>query len=337
MKKILITGAGSYIGKNIDRYLQEYNSKLGREEYRVDRISQRDSMWETFDMTGYDVVFQASGIAHVDVDKVTDEEKKKYYEVNCDLAVDTARRAAKAGVKQFIYPSSVIIYGDSAPYGLNRVITADTVPSNTGFYGDSKICAEKSLMVLKQELDENRDEIEESDEVEETEEVERSVPLAQKEAKRNVPMAILILRLPMVYGPGSKGNYKVLAKIAGKTPVFPTAENQRSMIYIDNLCECIRQAIDGEKEGIIYPQNREYVSTPQMVQEIARTRGKRVHLVKALNPLVRLMSHMPGKIGKLTNKAFGSLCIDQNLSSDRVEYCIYSFEESVKRSEKYES
>lgn len=319
MKKILITGAGSYIGKNLDRYLQEYNSKLGREEYRVDRVSQRDSMWETFDMTGYDVVFQASGIAHVDVDKVTEEEKKKYYEVNCDLAVDTARRAAKAGVKQFIYPSSVIIYGDSAPYGLNKVITEDTVPSNTGFYGDSKICAEKSLMALKEELEETR-----------------IVPVAPNMDERNVPMAILILRLPMVYGPESKGNYKTLAKIAGKTPIFPTAENQRSMIFIDNLCECIRLCIDGEKEGFVYPQNRDYVSTPRMVQEIARARGKKVHLVKALNPLVRLMSHMPGKVGKLTNKAFGSLCINQNLSPDREEYCIYSFEESVKRSEKYE-
>ena len=66
MKRILIAGANSYIGTSLERYLLEYNASQGRERYRVDTISQRDSQWEDYDFRGYDAVFQASGIAHVD-------------------------------------------------------------------------------------------------------------------------------------------------------------------------------------------------------------------------------------------------------------------------------
>lgn len=300
MKKILITGSGSFLGKNLERYLMEYNAENGRELYQVDRVSQRDSMWETFDMHGYDVVFQASGIAHVDTGKVSPGQKEEYYKVNCNLAVTTARRAFEAGVKQFIYPSSVIIYGDSAPLGQEKRITQNTVPCSAHFYGDSKIQAEKQLSELQENY---RDK------------------------------SMVLLRLPMVYGKGSKGNYPLLSKIAAKTPVFPAVENQRSMIYVDNLCECIRQIMEEEKSGIFYPQNKEYVSTAKMVQTIARVRGKKISLWKVLNPLVVLAGKMPGKIGSMVGKAFGNLTIAEELSQDRESYCIYSFEESIRRTE----
>lgn len=295
MKHILIAGANSYIGTSLERYLLEYNASQGRELYRVDTISQRDSQWESYDFHGYDAVFQASGIAHADTGAVSREQQALYYQVNCDLAVATARRAQEAGVSLFLYPSSIIVYGDSAPYGKERVITPETPAQAHHFYGDSKIRAERELGSLD--------------------------------------MQVAILRLPMVYGKGSRGNYPLLAKLADKLPFFPDVQNQRSMIYIENLCEFIRQRIEEGQGGLYFPQNPEYTNTSRMVQEIAAAHGKKVRLLKVMNPLVALASRMPGKIGAMANKAFGSLVYDRDMSGNVENYCIYDFQESIRRTE----
>lgn len=297
MKRILITGANSYIGTSLERYLLEYNDLQGRELYRVDTVSQRDSQWEEHDLRGYDAVFQASGIAHADTGAVSRERQALYYQVNCDLAVRTAQKAQAAGVGLFIYPSSVIVYGDSAPYGKTRMITAQTPAECAHFYGDSKIRAEEALRRLE------------------------------------AGMQVAILRLPMVYGRGSKGNYPLLAKLAGRLPFFPDVKNQRSMIYIENLCEFIRQRIEEGKGGLYFPQNSEYTTTSRMVQEIAAARGKKLRLLKIMNPLVALASHVPGKIGNMANKAFGSLTVDREMSGDVEGYCLYDLRESIRRTE----
>lgn len=297
MKRILIAGANSYIGTSLERYLLEYNDLQGREMYRVDTVSQRDSRWEEHDFRGYDAVFQASGIAHADTGAVSRERQALYYQVNCDLAVHTAHKAQAAGVGLFIYPSSVIVYGDSAPYGKERMITAQTPAECAHFYGDSKIRAEAALRRLE------------------------------------AGMQVAILRLPMVYGRGSKGNYPLLAKLAGRLPFFPDVKNQRSMIYIENLCEFIRQRIEEGKGGLYFPQNPEYTTTSRMVQEIAAARGKKLRLLKIMNPLVALASHMPGKIGNMANKAFGSLTVDREMSGDVEGYCLYDLRESIRRTE----
>lgn len=297
MKRILITGANSYIGTSLERYLLEYNDLQGRELYRVDTVSQRDSRWEAHDLRGYDAVFQASGIAHADTGAVSRERQALYYQVNCDLAVHTAQKAQAAGVGLFIYPSSVIVYGDSAPYGKTRMITAQTPAECAHFYGDSKIRAEEALRRLE------------------------------------AGMQVAILRLPMVYGRGSKGNYPLLAKLAGRLPFFPDVKNQRSMIYIENLCEFIRQRIEEGKGGLYFPQNPEYTTTSRMVQEIAAARGKKLRLLKIMNPLVALASHVPGKIGNMANKAFGSLTVDREMSGDVEGYCLYDLRESIRRTE----
>lgn len=314
MKRILIAGANSYIGTSLERYLLEYNASQGRERYRVDTISQRDSQWEDYDFRGYDAVFQASGIAHVDTGAVKQEQQALYYRVNCDLAAATARKARAAGVGLFIYPSSIIVYGDSAPYGKSRMITRQTPVGNSHFYGHSKIRAEKELRRLESE------------------------PLSEEkrhgpEGEAPVGMQVAILRLPMVYGRGSRGNYPLLAKLADRLPFFPNVRNQRSMIYIENLCEFLRQCIEEGRGGLYFPQNPAYTSTSQMVREIAAAHGKKLLLLKVLNPLVALASRMPGRVGVLANKAFGSLTYDREMSGDMEAYCLYSLEESIRRTE----
>lgn len=297
IKRILITGLNSYVGNSVEAYLKEYNSVQGKELYQVEKTSLREGAWEQENWTSYDAVLHMVGLAHADIGNVPSEVQKLYYEINCDLAVRAAEKAKREGVRQFVYMSSVIVYGDSAPVGDQKVITADTKPSPANFYGDSKWQAEKALKKLE-----------------------------------DASFAIAIVRAPMIYGRGSKGNFPLLAKLAEKTPVFPSVNNQRSMLYIENLAEFIRLLAESGRGGIFFPQNREYVTTSQMVQAIAAAKGKRIRLWRVLNPLVKLAGKMPGKIGGMVNKAFGSLTIDQELSVRDIDgYQRYSLEESIGR------
>ena len=298
MKRILITGANSYIGTSVERYLLEYNAKTGREQYHIDTLSLRNLAWEQYDFSSYDTIFHVAGIAHADIGHVSGETKKQYYEVNCDLAVKTAEKAKREGVPQFVYMSSVIVYGESAPVGGRKHITAETKPAPANFYGDSKWQAEQQL---------------------------RTIESGQ--------FAVAVLRPPMIYGRNSRGNFKMLLSLAQKTPVFPSISNERSMLYIENLAEFVRLLIDSQKGGLFFPQNAEYVTTAQMVKAIGEADGKNITLLGLLNPFVRLAAKMPGKIGGMANKAFGTLTIDQKLSVREIDgYQKYNLVESVKKS-----
>ena len=291
MKKILITGANSYIGTSFEKYIEESFSS----EYSIETIDMIDGSWRDKDFSGYDSIFHVAGIAHSDNGKISAEKEKLYYAVNTDLAVETAKKAKADGVKQFIYMSSAIVYGDSAPIGKTKRITKDTPVSPANCYGDSKVQAENGLNPLNSE-------------------------------KFNV----VILRPPMIYGKGSKGNYPLLAKIASLTPVFPYVENERSMLYIENLCEFVRLMVENEEHGTFWPQNAEYSNTSELVKMIAEAHGKKVHLIKGFGWALKVMSKVIG----LVNKAFGSLSYDMRISEDGIEYRIAGLEESIKRSER---
>lgn len=295
MKKILIAGKGSYIGTSVENYLQ----KTAGDEYRIDTISQTGNDWENYDFSPYDTVFDVTGIAHADVGHVSAETKSLYYRVNCDLAVRTAERARKQGVAQFIYMSSVIVYGDSAPVGRTKHITEQTKVRPVNAYGDSKFQAEQKLLAMETD-----------------------------------DFHVAVIRSPMIYGKNSKGNYPLMAKMVGWFPVFPELPNQRSTLYVENLAEFVRLLINSGRGGIFYPQNAEYITTSRMVECIGEVKGRKVHLSRLMNPFVYLASRFPGKMGGMVNKAFGSLTIDQSLSrKDFDGYQIFTLEESIRRTE----
>lgn len=289
MKKILITGAGSYIGTSFEKYVAQWPDK-----YQVDTVDMIDGTWREKDFSGYDCVYHVAGIAHSDTNKVSEEQKALYYRVNTDLTVETATKAKKEGVKQFVFMSSAIVYGDSAPIGKTKVITKDTPVAPANFYGDSKVQAENGILPLSDDS-----------------------------------FHVVVLRPPMIYGPGSKGNYPMLSKLARKLPVFPVVKNQRSMLYIDNLMEFVRLMVDHDEQGIFWPQNSEYSNTSELVAQIARAHGKKILLVRGFGWALKLLSH----VTKLVNKAFGSLSYDISISDYKHEYRIYTLEESINRTE----
>lgn len=288
MKKILITGENSYVGTNVKEWLQKY-----ADNYLVETIDMIGSSWRKADFSEYDVVYHVAGLAHADIGKVSAETKAFYYKINTDLAVETAKKAKAEGVKQFVFMSSMIIYGNGG------IITKDTRPNPANFYGDSKLQADLRI----QELSDSN-------------------------------FKVVILRPPMIYGKGSKGNYPMLSKMAKKIPIFPNIKNQRSMLYIENLCEFVRLMIENEESGVFFPQNQEYSETSQLVKKIAENTGHHIVLTCILNPFIRLMSYIPGRIGGLVNKAFGNLVYEKEISLyERGNYQIVSLEESIERTE----
>ena len=256
MKKILITGANSYIGTSFEKYIKENYPN----EYAVDTVDMIDGSWREKSFVGYDSVFHVAGIAH---QKETTENAALYYAVNRDLAIETAEKAKNDGVKQFIFLSSMSIYGMNT-----GVITKATMPNPKSNYGKSKLQAEEGISRLASDT-----------------------------------FSVSIIRPPMVYGDGCKGNYQMLVKIAQAFPFFADYKNQRSMVYIDTLSEFVRNMINAGCSGFYYPQETEYICTCKMIQSIANCMGKDLKLYKILNPVVFLLRVFTLK-GK---KAFGDL------------------------------
>lgn len=254
MKKILITGAGSYIGMCFEKHMKNFP------EYTTETLDMTDSGWEKKDFSSFDVIYHVAGIAHR---KETEENAQLYYDVNRDLTARVAEKAKKEGVKHFVFLSSMSVYGVE-----EGVITRDTPPAPKSNYGKSKIQAEEKLNEL---ADEN--------------------------------FSVAIMRPPMVYGDGCKGNYQMLVKFAKMLPVFPDYENKRSMIHVDNLSCFVKDLIDTEKSGLFFPQDENYVCTCKMVKEIGKGMGKDIKLLRIMNPAVSILK----KFTVQGKKAFGDL------------------------------
>ena len=278
---ILITGAGSYVGTSVERWIKNHSN------YRVDTLDMLKDTWRDTDFSQYDVVYHVAGIAHVNA-KANME--ALYYKVNRDLTIEVAQIAKKAGVKQFIFMSSMIVFHESQSL-IPEMITSDTLPCPNGFYGDSKLQAEKGLHELESDT-----------------------------------FKVCILRPPMIYGPNSKGNFPRLIKLAAKTPVFPDFHNQRSMLYIDNLAEFVLQAVNRQLAGTFYTQNRELSDTVEIIRYFAKAQHHHVYFAKWLNPFVRIASHFLQPI----NKMFGTYYYAPEMSQMPFEYQLVSFEESLK-------
>lgn len=279
MKRILITGKNSYIGTSVEKWLLKEP-----ENYTVDTLDVKDESWKQHDFSQYDVVFHVAGIAHV---KETKKNRPLYFKVNRDLAFEVARKAKDCNVIQFIFLSSMSVYGLET-----GVISKDTVPNPKSSYGKSKLEAEMLIKKLQDEL-----------------------------------FRVAIIRPPMVYGKGCKGNYQKLSKLSKITPIFPLVENKRSMIYVDNLSEYVKELITKEFEGNFYPQNNEYVNTSEMVRIICEVNGRRILFSKLLGMFVSILDF------DFFIKIFQDLIYEYNEIDFKLQYNQKNFYQSISESE----
>src|SRR5690554_6776155 len=279
MKRVLITGANSYVGTNVERWLMKEPDK-----YYVETLDMKDPNWINFDFSKFDVVFHVAGIAHSTPKK---SERELYYKVNTQLTIDTAKLAKKSGVKQFIFMSSMIVYNKK-----ETRITKDTKPNPDNFYGDSKLQAELGIKPLQ---DNN--------------------------------FNVTILRPPMIYGPGSKGNFLKLIKLARKTVIFPKIENKRSMLYIDNLSNNIKYIIENNLNGVFFPQNSDFMCTSMIVKEVSIFLNKKIWFTRLLNIPIYISRTWVTPV----NKLFSDSYYDINLSQEMLVHNITSNQDSIRK------
>lgn len=286
-KRILIIGAHSYIGKSLQKSLQTiYNN------YEVDMISVRTNEWRLKDFSKYDSVVHTAAIVHS-----KHQTSELYYKINRDLTVDIATKSKIDGVKQFLFISSMAVYGLES-----GVITNKTIPHPKNDYGKSKLEAEKIL-----------------------------------ENMRSKDFVVSIVRPPMVYGNGAKGNYNILRKIALLSPLIPNVKNKRSMLYIDNFVMTLENIINQSVDGIFHPQNSEYMETSRLMKEIRLVHSKKSIMSTFLGRCVGIVQRVPGSVGTKATKAFGTLQYSKELeqiSYKGVSEREISIKDSIKRTEK---
>lgn len=251
MKNILILGEGSYIGTQLAAW-------LGREpgRFACTALDMRGDSWKRFDMTGFDAAVLVAGLAHV---RETPDSEPLYDAVNHRLATEAARRAKAAGVPQFVFFSSMSVYGLT----VGR-ITADTPPRPASAYGRSKLAAETEMAALAGD-----------------------------------GFRVATLRPPMIYGPGCRGNYPRLSALLQRLPLFPRVQNERSMLYIETLCAFLQRLLESGAGGLYFPQNEAYVSTAELAAQIAAAHGRRLWQPRGLGWLLRLLAPRVPTLGKV--------------------------------------
>ena len=151
MKKILITGAGSYIGTKVEEWL-----KRTPELFEVDAVDTMHDHWKKADFSQYDVVYNVAGIAHV---KAAKGDEPLYYAVNRDMVIEIAKAAKAAGVKQFIHMSSMIVpgvsIGDGAIIGACSTVLKDVPAYTVAMGAPAKVVKEIAQRDPEHPLDPN--------------------------------------------------------------------------------------------------------------------------------------------------------------------------------------
>jgi UDP-glucose 4-epimerase len=228
--RILVTGSSGYLGRS---FIKAYKN-----QYQFVNFSLQQRAIEKIDFTGVDTVLHTAALVHQKID----HPYEKYYEINVAYPLSLAKRAKEHGVREFVFISSIAVYGEEVTY-----IDEHTSPNPSTHYGKSKLQAEKELQLLQ---DEN--------------------------------FIISIIRPPMIYGYQAPGNIQSLLSLIQKTPLLPLGgiENRRSFIYIKNLTALIHRVIQSQKEGIFLVSDDHSISTTELIKSLALAQNKKIYLPK---------------------------------------------------------
>ena len=250
--RILITGTNSFIGSNFRRF-----SKFSG----VTEISLRNTFPQSINLQNYDVLLHFAAIVHQDKKIRADE----YFSVNRDLTVSLARHAKKSGIKQFIFLSTVKVYGEHNESTKPWKEDSPCFPDEP--YGKSKYEAEVEIKKL-----------------------------ATQEFK------IVIVRTPVVYGAGVKGNVLNLTKLIQKSFILPFGgiNNNRHFTYIENLVGFLDRIIESKANGTYIVMDSESISTSYFVSCIAQNLNPGLINFKIPGVILKLAGFVfPGKLDKL--------------------------------------
>ncbi|WP_151948814.1 NAD-dependent epimerase/dehydratase family protein [Aliarcobacter butzleri] len=230
MNKIFITGANGYLGSN---FVNQYKNK-----YSFESFSLLNQKLEDINFDSIDIVLHCAALVHQKIQ----HPYEKYHEINVNYPLKLAKLAKQNGVKQFIFISTIAVYGED-----KETLDENTSCAPITHYGKSKLEAEKELLKLNDDS-----------------------------------FVVSIIRPPMVYGKNAPGNIDSLIKLVKKLPVTPLGkiENKRSFISIQNLCYIIDKTITQEKQGIFLASDDEPISTSKLIELIAKNLEKKIYFIK---------------------------------------------------------
>ncbi len=230
MKRLLITGSTGYLG---DAFINQYNYK-----YIFERFSLLNQKIEDIKLDNIDVILHCAALVHQKIE----HSYKKYYEINVVYPVKLAKVAKQNGVKQFIFISTIAVYGEE-----KEKLDESTYCKPITLYGKSKLEAEKQLLELNDD-----------------------------------DFVVSIIRSPMIYGKSAPGNIDILVKLVKKIPIIPLGniQNKRTFIFIQNLCYIINELILQKKSDIFLAADDEPISTSRLIELIAKNLEKKIYLIK---------------------------------------------------------
>ena len=286
--KIVITGKNSHIGNKIQNWFESHQIE---NKFEIEQLDVIGDGWKTYNFSGTDVIIHVAAIVHQP--KLKDW--SLYQKVNIDLPSEIASKAKASGVKQFVFFSTMAVYGWDKDLNTDEIDEV-VVPSPKSMYGKSKYEAELALKKI------------ESDN-----------------------FLLSIVRPPNVYGENGKLGYvDKFAKFLKYWRVIPDAyrEVRQSMIYIDNLTEFIRQIVIKGQPGTFMPQDSAPVSAICLIDTICEAKQYRIFKSKFLGMIVKLFAGVP-----IVQKLYGGVAYTNNLSQiDGIEYQCVKFENGIKES-----
>ncbi|EKU45997.1 NAD-dependent epimerase/dehydratase family protein [Staphylococcus massiliensis] len=262
-KRILITGTKGYIGCALEKHFKD----LGHDVKRLD-VKSPTYLAQSF--KSFDVVIHTAAIVH---NNLKNASMLDYMNINYHLTRKIADKAKQDGVSQFIFFSTMNVFGLLGGVGYETIITKTTPTNPQTAYGISKGYAEDYL----RQIETNR-------------------------------FKVSIVRPPMVYGKDAPGNFAKLEKIARLGSLFPNIHNHRSVIHIDNLTRFVETLVYEQASGIFHPQDFSYMSTTETIHDIRMLKGKQLKTFPVSKGLFKMMNKVP-----MLKKVYGNLVYSQNI------------------------
>lgn len=269
MKNILIIGANSFIGQ----YFIDNTSDCIVNEFDI-----QNGVVSDIDFSNVDVVFHVAAIVHQD--KSIDDDL--YYAVNRDLAFDVAKMAKEAGVSQFVFMSTVKVYGENSTEANPWTEFSECHPQDA--YGKSKLEAREKLVSLSDD-----------------------------------DFCMTIVRTPVVYGQAVKGNIRRLANLVKSYKYIPLGgiDNKRAMVYVGNLIALIQRTIEMRYDGVVLASDPTTISTSTLVKYLAKASPRNnviISFPKILQVACRYIKPT------LYNRLFGSMVVDNSYTCSQLDF-----------------
>lgn len=308
MTKIVLTGANGFVGSRLFSALKGCARvqvaglcrllPLGEEGLALHAVGDLQQADLSTLLTGVDVLIHAAARAHIMKDEVADP-LAEYRRVNVEGTLNLARQAVAAGVKRFVFISSIKVNGEATVNG--RAFDADDEPAPEDAYGLSKLEAEQALLDIAAETG----------------------------------VEVVIIRPPLVYGPGVKGNFASMIKLVEKGLPLPlgAVHNKRSLVGIDNLVDLIIRCIDhpAAANQVFLAGDGEDISTTELLRGVGKAMGKPARLIPVPAGMLQFGATLLGRKA-MAQRLLGSLQVDISKTCELLDWKPpYTVEEGLKR------